>query len=175
MRGGRHRELPAQGPGKGVGRPQPWPPEQHGPSSPPRSAASFGVASLSVGASASGTASLKSMGTVWWPHPTLASSSCSQRPTLRWAGSCGRSQLWAWSSGRSPTPASASAPPPGPHQDHARRHLPPAHRPGAAGVPVIDYLHPHHCALAPAGPGTPSVEPPRLAKVPKVSRLYILM
>uniref|UniRef100_A0A8C9CS45 Amyloid beta protein binding family A member 3 n=1 Tax=Phocoena sinus TaxID=42100 RepID=A0A8C9CS45_PHOSS len=54
---------------------------------------------------------------------------------------------WWWGggrglSGRRPPPAAASSPPPGPHQDDACCHLPPAHRPGAAGVPVTGHLPP---------------------------------
>lgn len=61
---------------------------------PSRSAAFSGVVSPSAGASEWDTASLRSMGTVWWPHPTTVSLSCSPRPILRcgvvggarWAG-----------------------------------------------------------------------------------------
>lgn len=123
-----------------------WPPEQHGPFLSPARFAVCSVGALpSVGASAWGTVSLRSMGKVWWPRRMPASLSCSRRPTLRCAGS-------GWDRGALPPAQACLQPPPplppGPHQDHASCHLPPAHGPGAARVPVTGHP-PHHCALAP--------------------------
>ncbi|XP_024595888.1 amyloid-beta A4 precursor protein-binding family A member 3 isoform X1 [Neophocaena asiaeorientalis asiaeorientalis] len=128
----------------GGGRPQAWPPGQRGPSCPRRSAASSGVALPSAGASAWGTASLRSTGRVWWPRPTPASLSCSRRPTLR------------STSRRCLLPPTACS--------QARSSRCTCDRPPS----------PHHCALAPASPGTPSADPPRLARAPKVSWFYII-
>ena len=38
-----------------------------------------------------------------------------------------------------PQPPASALAPPGPHQNDAGRHLPPAHRPGAARVPVTGH------------------------------------
>ncbi|XP_021560875.1 amyloid-beta A4 precursor protein-binding family A member 3-like isoform X1 [Neomonachus schauinslandi] len=56
--------------------------------------------------------------------------------------------------------------PPGPHQNDAGRHLPPAHRPGAARVPVTSHQRPPPSlpllCLSPSSPGNPSAGPPGL-------------